>query len=29
MEDLMAKLRGMLMEDKDKVIDTLLEQEDF
>ncbi len=29
MGDLMTKLRGMLMEDKDEVINTLLGQEDF
>jgi len=29
MGDLMTKLRGMSMEDKDKVINTLLGQEDF
>ncbi len=29
MGDLMTKLHGMLMEDKDKVIDALLGQEDF
>ena len=29
MGDLMTKLHGMLMEDKDKVIDILLGQEDF
>ena len=29
MGDLMTKLRGMLMEDKDEVINTLLWQEDF
>jgi len=29
LEDLVAKLRGMSVEEKDEVLDTLMEQEDF